>query len=287
MKLSQYIPQDAYVLKDGEYDAMGFLNQGIPSLFVFLRDKKYLNELENNKNISCILCKNEFVEYLSDKDYGIMISPDSDIDYYKIHNYLTGNRDYIRPSQETEIHQSSCINSLASIAVRNVKIGKNCVIEEFVSIKENVTIGDNVIIRSGTVIGSEGFQFRRGNNTILPVIHAGGVIIEDNVEIHSNSVVDKALFPWDNTVIGEESKLDNLVHIAHACKIGRRCFITAGTIIAGSVVVGDDAWIAPGSIIIDRVTIGEKSFVGIGSVVIRKVPDNQTVFGIPAKVISE
>ena len=127
-----------------------------------------------------------------------------------------------------------------------MRIGNNVVIEEFVSIKENTIIGDNCVIRAGSIIGGEGFEHKRNGEDVLSVKHLGGVIIEDNVEFQQGNFVDKAIYPWDDTIIGENSKTDNNVHIAHADKIGKRVFIAASTCIAGRVEIGNDVWIGPG-----------------------------------------
>lgn len=286
MKLSEYVPEGAVLKKDGEYMAMGLLGlETRPVLLVYINEKKYLKTLEKNTGISCILCTEEILEFLPENNYGIMISRNPRTDFFKIHNYHAINSNYAHKQFETEIHASSRIHPLANIAGKNVKIGKNCIIEEFATIKENVIIGDNVIIRSGVAVGSEGFYFSQDGDDVCLVTHLGGVLIGNNVEIQSNSVVVKAFFPWDNTVIGEYTKIDSLVEIAHGCKIGKRCLITGGTIIAGSTIVGNDVFIAPNSSIIRTTKIGNSVFVGIGSVVIGKVPKNKKVFGNPARTI--
>lgn len=287
MKLSDYIPKDAKIIKNGEYKTMGFVGfASEQSLFVYINEKKYLKELEKNENISCVLCTDEILERLPRDNYGIMISQKPRIDFFEIHNYFSRNINYVRRNYETEVHPSSKIHKFANIAGNNVKIGKNCVIEEFVSIKENVVIGDNAVIRSGVIVGSDGFQFNKYGDRVFSVTHLGGVLIGDDVEIQSNSVIVKALFPWDNTIIGEYTKIDSLVEIAHACKIGKRCLITGGTVVAGNTVIGNDVFVAPNSTIIRRTTIGDSAFIGIGSVVIREVSENKGVFGNPARTLS-
>jgi UDP-3-O-[3-hydroxymyristoyl] glucosamine N-acyltransferase len=284
MKLSDYIPENAHLIKDGEYNTMGLVNPASESsLFVFLRDKKYLKHIINKTNISCVLCTQEILEILPKNICGIMISQRPDIGFFQIHNKNSGNEKYIRKNVKSKIHPSSFIHSSANIAENNVNIGRNCIIEEFVSVKEGTTIYDNVIIRSGATIGGEGFQFSRVDNYSLPVIHLGGVIIHDNVEIQSNSVVDKALFPWDNTIIEEYTKIDSLVHVAHACKIGKTCIITSSVSLGGNCIIDDNVWIAPGAKILNRVTIGKNAFIGVGSVVINNILAGKTVFGVPAR----
>jgi UDP-3-O-[3-hydroxymyristoyl] glucosamine N-acyltransferase len=286
MRLSDYIPEGAKIIKNGEYRAMGLIGLASEqSLFVYISEKKYLSELEKNVNVSCVICTDEIFEHLPQNNYGVMISQKPRVDFFETHNYFSKNSAYIRKRYKTEIHPSSKIHKLASIAENNVKMGENCLIEEFASIKENVIIGNNTIIRSGVVIGNDGFQFNKYGDRIFSVKHLGGVLIGDNVEIQPNSVIAKAIFPWDNTVIEDYTKIDDLSHISHACKIGKRCLITAGTVLAGSTVIGNDVFIGLNSTII-RTMVGNSAFVGIGSVVIDEVLENKKVFGYPARTFS-
>lgn len=115
-------------------------------------------------------------------------------------------------------------------------IGKHCIIHPNAVIREGVTIGDRVIIHSGTVIGSDGYgyTFEKGEHYKIP--QAGGVIIEDDVEIGSNVSIDRATL--GNTVIGKGTKIDNLVQIAHNVKIGEKSLIIAQVGIGGSAEIG-------------------------------------------------
>ena len=108
--------------------------------------------------------------------------------------------------------------------------------------------------------------------------HAGGVRLGDRVELQANTCVDRAIF-GGFTEIGEDTKCDNLVHIAHNVKIGRRCLLAAQAMIAGSVTIGDDVWIGPSAAVLSEITIGDGAYVTIGSVVTRNVAPGQHVTG--------
>ena len=97
--------------------------------------------------------------------------------------------------------------------------------------------------------------------------------------MQQGNFVDKAIYPWDNTIIGDYSKTDNNVHIAHADKIGKRVFIAACTCIAGRVETGDDVWIGPGVTVINGISIGDKAKISIGSVVTKSVKNGEQVTG--------
>ena len=161
-------------------------------------------------------------------------------------------------------------------------IGDNCRIGSNVTIMGKVIIGNNVTIQSGAVIGEDGFAFIKHNNIPSFVKHFGGVTIEDDVSIGSQTCICRGAI--DDTVIKEHAKIDNLCHIAHNVVIGRRSIVIAGTVIMGSVHVGDDCWIAT-SMIRDQRCVGDNCVVGMGSVVVKDIPNNTTVAGNPAKPI--
>ena len=146
----------------------------------------------------------------------------------------------------------------------------------------NVTISEHCTIGVGAVIGAPGF----GYDTTLTVAaqradRLQGVLIERHVSIGSNTCVDQGRHR--RTVIGEGTKIDNLVHVAHNVIIGRHCLIIAHSMIAGSAEIGDYTRIAPGALIRDWRTVGDHALVGMGSVVVKDVEDGVTVAGNPAR----
>lgn len=148
----------------------------------------------------------------------------------------------------------------ATIVGKNVSIGKNCVTHFNVVIEDNCTIGDNVILHSGVVIGADGFGYVKdevGNYHKFPQI--GTVVIEDNVEIGANSCIDRGAL--GETRIGEGTKIDNLVQIAHNVQIGKRVVIAAQTGISGSTVIEDDCVIG------GQVGMGDHARVQSGAVI--------------------
>jgi UDP-3-O-[3-hydroxymyristoyl] glucosamine N-acyltransferase len=171
------------------------------------------------------------------------------------------------------------ISPLASIALNNVIIGDNVLIEEFAVIRENTVIGDNSVIRAGVKVGGEGFECRRQADAIESVLHLGGVIIGKNVEVQYNTCIDKALFPWDNTEIGDFTKIDNLVHVGHAVKIGKRVLVVANCGLGGCTVIGDDSWIGFGATVSNLLSVGQNARANIGAVVTRNIADNASVTG--------
>ena len=203
--------------------------------------------------------------------------------------------DFFKKNNEETIHNSSIINSKAKIhknvtiesncIIGNCEIGNGSIIKSGSVILDNVKIGKNVLINSNCVLGSDGYGYVRDQNKFpIQFPHIGGIIIEDNVDIGSNSSIDNgSLTP---TIIGFGSKIDNLVHIGHNVKIGKCVFIAAQSSIAGSTIIGDYTEIWTGVNISDGVKIGKNCSIGIGSVVIKDIIDNKKVFGNPAREYS-
>ncbi|MFH1846006.1 MAG: UDP-3-O-(3-hydroxymyristoyl)glucosamine N-acyltransferase [Candidatus Omnitrophota bacterium] len=216
----------------------------------------------------------------------------------------------IRVFPETTIHPSAIVDASVEMGKNvcigpNVVIGKNttfgnnisiyanCVIGENVTIGDksclypNVTIydrcklGEKVIIHSGTVIGSDGFGYVLQNGKIHKVPQLGTVIIEDNVEIGSNSSVDRGTF--ECTRIQENVKIDNLVQIAHNVQIGKNVMIAAESGIGGSVVIGENTMIGGTVGVADHVSIGKNARIGGKTGVHGNVKENATMFGYPAR----
>ncbi|MFO7619628.1 MAG: LpxD N-terminal domain-containing protein [Thermoplasmata archaeon] len=185
---------------------------------------------------------------------------------------------------EAKIHPETYIGPNTFIG--KCEIGRGTIIHGNVSIYSKVVIGERVSINSGTVVGADGFGYERDENGVLVRFpNVGGVVIEHDVDIGSNTSIDRGTL--GDTHIGEGTKIDNLCHIAHNVVIGRHCSIIAESMIGGSVIIGDYAWVAPSACIRDGIKIGRNSTVGLGAVVTKDVPDNAVVMGVPAKSIRE
>lgn len=162
----------------------------------------------------------------------------------------------------------------------NAIIGKNVIFQGNNYIHDNVIIGDNVIVQGGAVIGGSGFgHIPHGEENIL-FPQLGKTIIKNNVHIGANTCIDRGSF--NNTIIGNNVKIDNLVHIAHNVKIDASARITAGVTFGGSVYVGKRAYLGLNSVIKPYVNIGDDALIGMGAAVIKDVPANMVAYGVPA-----
>jgi len=169
----------------------------------------------------------------------------------------------------------------------NVRVGKDCVIHPNVFIEDGCTIGDEVKLHSGVVIGADGFGYVQdvnGDHVKFPQM--GTVVIEDNVEIGANTCVDRGAL--GETRIGQGTKIDNLVQIAHNVQIGKRCIIAALSGISGSSVLEDDVVLAGQVGIADHVVLKQGVIIGAKSAVFpNKIINSGFWCGVPAQPIED
>lgn len=163
---------------------------------------------------------------------------------------------------------------------RGVTIGEQSWIGSGATVT-HALVGDRVIINTGVRIGQEGFGFAVGATGFIKVPQLGRVIIQDEVEIGANSAVDRGAGP--DTVIGEGTKIDNLVQVGHNVKIGRSCLIAAECGISGSTEVGDFVAIGGQSGLSGHLKIGTGAQIAAGTGVIQDVPAGTVYAGYPAR----
>jgi UDP-3-O-[3-hydroxymyristoyl] glucosamine N-acyltransferase len=165
-----------------------------------------------------------------------------------------------------------------------VRIGRDCAIGS-VCVVCNALVGDRVIIHPGCKIGQDGFGFVMGAQGHLKVPQVGRVIIQDDVEIGAGSTVDRGAIR--DTVIGEGTKIDNLVQIGHNCSIGRHCVLVAQTGISGSSTLEDFVVLGARVGLNNNVTIGEGAQIAATSIVHGDVPAGARWGGTPAKPVKQ
>lgn len=199
------------------------------------------------------------------------------------------------------VHASAAIDATATLGggtrvaagtviEANVVVGRDCVIGSRVTLCEGVVLGDRVVIQSGSVIGSTGFGYVRspetGAYTLFP--QQGGCVLEDDVEVGANTTIDRGAL--GETRIGTGTKIDNLVHIAHNCIIGRNVVIAAQVGISGSCIIEDDVVMAGQVGLGDHVTIGRGVILGGASGVFphkRLDGPGEMFMGVPAEPLKD
>ena len=181
----------------------------------------------------------------------------------------------------------------------NAVIGKNCFFHPGVNIGDRVQVGDECILHHGVSLGADGFSFvtenpnnieqarqdgeikdGNANQVIFKIPSIGSVIIGKNVEIGANTTIDRGTI--ENTIIGDNTKIDNLVMIGHNCRIGKGCMIVSQVGIAGSSVIGDRVVIAGQVGIADHINIGNDCILAAQAGVSKSFPEKSIVIGSPA-----
>ena len=258
-----------------EIEYTGMSDAVRPCTISFLDNQKFVKDINKNENIVAVFIRDKDCHLLADCKETICVdNPKAAL--FELHNYFC--RKFLsyptnRIAQTARIHPTACI------APNGVILGKNVEIGPYSTILPGVEIGDDTIIGANCVIGEDGFHVfddMRGIKRIA--IHDGWVKIGKNVEIHAATVIDKGFMGRD-TIIGDECKFDEHVHIAHRAHVGCRTVIAGGADLAGSTNIGKNVWIGPQSIVSNRVTVGDSARVNIGSVVIRNVKPNTSVSG--------
>jgi UDP-3-O-[3-hydroxymyristoyl] glucosamine N-acyltransferase len=185
--------------------------------------------------------------------------------------------DNVQIGEGSVIGANSVIGSYCTIG-RNVIIGPHATLS-------NSLIGNRVIIHTGARIGQDGFGFVAGYKGLEKMPHIGRVIIQDDVEIGANTTIDRGAL--DDTVIGEGTKIDNLVQIGHNVRIGRHCVITGHCGLSGSVTLGDNVMIGGLTGIADHIHIADGAQIAAASGVMNNIPAGGKWGGVPAQPLKD
>ncbi len=179
-----------------------------------------------------------------------------------------------------EIGRGAQVYPLVALG-RGAAVGEESVIHPNVTIYERVRIGARVVVQAGTVIGSEGFGYVQDGDRHVRMPHIGTVIIEDEVEIGANVTIDRGT--TGATVIGQGTKIDNLVHVAHNVKVGGNCILAGQVGISGSVTLGDGVMMAGQAGVVDHVAVGDGAQGAARAGILSDVPSGAVVMGMPAR----
>ncbi len=219
------------------------------------------------QEVTKIICKDPYLTYAQTLD---LLYQDE---------YLSEISESAVISKSAQLDENVRIESCVYIG-ENVKIGKNVRIGHSVTLT-NCDIGDNCIIHPGVRIGQDGFGFTMGDKgNIKKIKQLGRIIIGKEVEIGANTSIDRGAI--DNTVIGDYTKIDNLVQIGHNVVVGKNCIICAQVGIAGSTVIGDYVMIGGQVGINGHIKIGNMCQIAAKSGIASDLPDNAKVGGFPA-----
>lgn len=248
-----------------------------PGDIVFVDHPKYYDKaLESAATVVLI---NKEVECPEGK--ALLISDDPFRDFVKIGQHFNPFRPSGQPiADSVQIGEGTMIQPSVFLG-HNVVIGKNCLIHANVSIGNNCIIGDNVIIHSGTVLGGDGFYYKKRETGFDKLKSVGNVVIENNVEIGANCTIDRGVTA--STIIGEGTKIDNLIQIGHDTVIGKKCLFASQVGIAGCVVIEDEVTLWGQVGVKSGIKIGAKAVVLAQSGVGHNLEGGKSYFGSPAE----
>lgn len=246
-----------------------------------------------NSNAALILCNSDLRGAASraKPSQGLIFVDNPRLAFIRAVNYMQNEAIERQISPHALISKTAKIGSNCyigdfTVIGDNCSIGDNTIIYDRVSLVRNCKIGRNCTIQSGVAMGFDGFAYERlPNGELEKFPHLKGVIIGDNVEICSTCQIARGSLT--DTVIGDGTKLDALVYVAHNVKIGRNCLLTGGAMIGGTAKIGDQCWIGLNSSIKQKVRVGKNAIVAAGAVVLHDVPDEDVVAGVPARSIKE
>lgn len=225
------------------------------------------------------------VTSVASESMNCIISDTPRLDFIRALAIIEKECGFLKNDTKPKIHPTARIAPSAVIE-NGVEIGERSLIEANVTIMSGTKIGSDCIVRCNSSIGSSGFGFERDlDGRPIKFVHLGGVSIGNNVEIGSCTCICQGTM--SDTIIEDNVKIDNLVHVAHNCRIRNGAFLIACSEISGGVTVGENSWIAPNASITQKVSIGEGALVGLGAVVTKNVDEFVIVAGNPAKKIRD
>lgn len=241
----------------------------------FVDNEKYFNK--SISSVASIIILNKRVECPEGK---VLLLCD---DPFKVYNSIVkANRPFQPMSaviSDSAVIDPSTIIEPNVIIGNHVRIGKSCYIHANVTIQDYSIIGDHVEIDSGTVIGSDAFYFKKQETGFTKWRSGGRVVIEDHVLISANCTINKGVS--GDTVIGEGTKIDCLVHVGHGVEIGKRCLIAAQVGISGKAIIEDEVTIYGQVGVAQGVRIGKKAIIGGQCGVTKSVEGGKFYLGKP------
>ncbi len=278
---------------------VAILSRGAPGAVTFCADRRFATQLAATKASACFV--NEALAGSAPAGCAVLVTPLPQAAYAvaaeRLHRPIGWDplAPAIHPTAELE---DGVVLSPGALVGAGAAIGRGTVIGAGASIGPGVAIGrgshvganavvgfalvgDRVKIYAGAVIGEAGFGATAAPTGVIDIPQLGRVIIQDGVSIGATSCVDRGAF--DDTVIGENTKIDNQVQIAHNVRIGRNCVLAAQTGISGSVTIGDGCMLGGRVGVADHIDIGSGVRLGAAAGVMRDVPAGETWGGFPAR----
>ncbi|MUP45561.1 UDP-3-O-(3-hydroxymyristoyl)glucosamine N-acyltransferase [Gramella sp. BOM4] len=274
-EIAQLIDCEYFGPDDFPVQGMNEIHVVTPGDIVFVDHPKYYDKALNSA--ATIILINREVECPEGK--ALLISNDPFRDFNKLTRHFKAFEPATKMiADSASIGEGTHIQPNAYIGHR-VQIGKNCLIQTGAHIGDDSVIGDNVIIHSGVVLGGDAFYYKKRESGFDKLLSGGRVVVENDVEIGANSTIDRGV--TGDTIIGEGSKLDNLIQIGHDTVIGKKCLIASQVGIAGCVRVEEEVTIWGQVGIRSDVTIARGTVLMAQCGVSKDTEPNTTYWGTP------
>jgi len=256
---------------------LGDINTNKVQSIVYALDIHYFNIANNNPQIIAIIMTEELFASVESVNTNIVLEKFPKIAFWRLHNYLVNNG-YMKIDFTPKIDISAKIHP-SVIIDENVQIGKNVQIDAGTIILSYSIIKENVHIHSGVVVGSDGMQVMKDENDQQVFIkHAGGVVIDENVNVLSGANISKAI-DTSYTKVGKNSVISIHASVGHNVIVGKNCMLGGNVLVGGSTIIHDNVWIGPSATIKDSIVIHKNASIKLGSVVVKNVSASEEVSG--------
>jgi UDP-3-O-[3-hydroxymyristoyl] glucosamine N-acyltransferase LpxD len=265
------------VIRDCNFAYIGKVGTNLRNRIVPCGLEKHLEQAMQDKSIVGVICPKELSELVL-PHLGVAFSENPVSSAYQLHEHLIDIPSFQWKGFRSTIHPTTIIHPGAYVAEHDVVIGAGVVVYPNAVILPRTVIGAGSTIGAGSVIGTDAFEVNISTSPRSILRQAGGVRIGTNVDIQAKCTIVRATF-GGFTEIGDETKLDCQVHVAHDCEIGKKCMIAACAEISGRVKIGNDCFIGPNASISNGCEIGNGAHVTIGAVVTRSVLPGDRVSG--------
>lgn len=274
---------DCAFVGDDDFPVLGMNEIHVvePGDIVFVDHPKYYDKALQSAATIVLINK----EVTCPEGKALLVSDDPFRDFNKLTNHFKPFKaSNVQISESAIIGEGTVIQPNCFIG-HNVTIGKNCVIHSNVSIYDDAVIGDNVTIHANTVLGANAFYYKKRPEGFDRLKSCGRVVIKDNVDIGASCTIDRGV--TGDTIIGEGSKLDNLIQIGHDTVVGKKCLIASQAGIAGCVVIEDEVTIWGQVGCASGITIRSKAVVHAQSGISKSLEGSKTYWGTPAQDAKE
>lgn len=266
----------AKLVRDGRFAFVGKVPSRIEPRLVPCTRSSHIAEALAQDGISGLIVPPPLVDEVPE-DFGVAVAETPIALAWEIHEFLCA-RNFHWDRFETDIAPSAQVDPSAYVASHDVRIGERSIVHPGAIILPRVIIGSDCAIGPGTVVGADAFEVNTQISPRTILAQAGGVWLEDHVEIQAKCTIIRATF-GGFTKLGRETKLDAQIHLAHDCEVGPRGRIAACAEISGRVSIGADVFLGPNCSIANGVVVGDGAEVTLGAVVTRDVQAGQKVSG--------